>query len=77
VIYTELTRCDLYKKPVVFAFDLRQDSSDGEAVLLQAANRRYRLIESLAACLCGRRLAGKVMAWPVANRMPTVAIMPI
>jgi hypothetical protein len=38
----------------------RQGSSDGGAVLLQAANRRYGLIESMAACLPDRRQAGKV-----------------
>jgi len=41
-------------------------------MLLQAANRRYGLIESLAACLHGRRQSGKVMARSVANRMPTM-----
>jgi hypothetical protein len=51
---------DLQKKPVVLAFDQRQGSSDGGAVLLQAANQRYELIESLAACLADRRQAGKV-----------------
>jgi len=39
---------DLYKRPVVLAFDQRQGSSDGGAVLLAAANRRYELIESMA-----------------------------
>jgi len=51
---------DLQKKPVVLAFDQRQGSSDGGAVLLQAANQRYGLIESMAACLPDRRQAGKV-----------------
>ena len=44
---------DLQKKPVVLAFDQRQGSSDGGAVLLQAANQRYELIESLAGGFCG------------------------
>jgi hypothetical protein len=51
---------DLYQRPLVLAFDQRQGSSDGGAVLLQAANRRYGLIESMAACLPDRRQAGKV-----------------
>jgi hypothetical protein len=51
---------DLYKRPVVLAFDQRQGSSDGGAVLLAAANRRYELIESMADCLRDRRQAGKV-----------------
>jgi hypothetical protein len=51
---------DLQKKPVVLSFDQRQGSSDGGAVLLQAANQRYGLIESMAACLRDERQAGKV-----------------
>jgi hypothetical protein len=51
---------DLYQRPLVLAFDQRQGSSDGGAVLLQAANRSYGLIESMAACLPDRRQAGKV-----------------
>ena len=51
---------DLQKKPVVLAFDQRQGSSDGGAVLLQAANRRYELMEAMAACLSDERQAGKV-----------------
>ena len=51
---------DLQKKPVVLAFDQRQGSSDGGAVLLQAANQRYGLIESMADCLRDRRQVGKV-----------------
>lgn len=45
---------------MVLSFDQRQGSSDGGAVLLQAANRRYGLIESMADCLRDRRQAGKV-----------------
>ncbi len=51
---------DLSKKPVVLAFDQRQGSSDGGAVLLQAAYRRYGLMDAMAACLGDRRQAGKV-----------------
>jgi hypothetical protein len=51
---------DLYQRPLVLAFDQRQGSSDGGAVLLQAANRRYGLIEAMAGGLRDRRQAGKV-----------------
>jgi hypothetical protein len=51
---------DFCKRPMVLSFDQREGSSDGGAVLLQAANRRYGLIESMAACLPDRRQAGKV-----------------
>ena len=42
---------------MVLSFDQRQGSSDGGAVLLQAANQRY---ESMASCLRDERQAGKV-----------------
>ena len=51
---------DLYKKPLQLAFDQRQGSSDGGAVLLAAANQRYGLIEKMAFCLRDPRQAGKV-----------------
>jgi hypothetical protein len=51
---------DLYHRPVVLSFDQRQGSSDGGAVLLGAANRRYGLVESMADCLRDRRQASKV-----------------
>jgi hypothetical protein len=51
---------DFEKRPVVLSFDQRQGSSDGGAVLLQAANRRYGLIEAMAGCLRDRRQAAKV-----------------
>jgi hypothetical protein len=38
---------DLYQRPIVLSFDQWQGSSDGGAVLLQAANRRYGLIEAI------------------------------
>jgi hypothetical protein len=41
-------------------FDHRQGSSDGGAILLKAADRRYGLIDGLAGCLRDERQAGKV-----------------
>lgn len=58
------TRCllfpDIFPKPVVAEFDQRQGSSDGGAVLLKAADRRLRLMASLAACWVDQRQAAKV-----------------
>ena len=51
---------DIFPKPVVVQFDQRQGSSDGGAILLKAADRRYRLTERLAACLHDVRQPGKV-----------------
>jgi hypothetical protein len=51
---------EIFAKPTVMRFDQRQGSSDGGAVLLKAADRRYRLIDSLAGCLRDERQAGKV-----------------
>ncbi len=50
----------LYKKPVVACFDQRQSSSDGGAILLQAADRQLGLSAALAACWRDKRQAGKV-----------------
>ena len=41
-------------------FDQRQGSSDGGAILLKAAERRYGLIGGLARCLEDKRQAGKI-----------------
>jgi len=58
------TQCVLFpgvfKKPVVARFDQRQGSSDGGAILLQAADRQLGLSGSLAACIEDERQAGKV-----------------
>lgn len=58
------TQCVLFprllKKPVVVCFDQRQGSSDGGAILLQAADRQMGLSASLAECLRDERQAGKV-----------------
>ena len=51
---------EIFDKPAVMEFDQRQGSSDGGAVLLKAAERRYGLISSMADCLLDRRQAGKV-----------------
>ena len=45
---------------MVAKFDQRQGSSDGGAILLQAAERRLGLTSALAACLRDDRQAGKV-----------------
>jgi Transposase DDE domain group 1 len=51
---------EIFGKPAVLQFDQRMGSSDGGAILLKAADRRYGLIEALAGCLCDKRQAGKV-----------------
>lgn len=51
---------DLFPKPVVAQFDQREGSSDGGALLLKAADRRYGLTERMAACLRDERQAGKI-----------------
>jgi hypothetical protein len=64
VIDFTTTQCllfpEIFAKPVVLQFDQRQGSSDGGAVLLKAADRRYGLIGALAGCLRDQRQAGKV-----------------
>ena len=50
----------IFHKPTVMQFDQRQGSSDGGALLLKAADRRYGLISCLAGCLRDGRQAGKV-----------------
>jgi len=51
---------EIFAKPVVMEFDQRQGSSDGGAVLLKAAERRYGLISGMADCLFDDRQAAKV-----------------
>ena len=51
---------DLLDKPVVAIFDQPHASSDGGAVLLKAAERRYGLIDRFARCLIDDRQPGKV-----------------
>jgi hypothetical protein len=50
----------IFRKPVVAQFDQREGSSDGGAVLLKAADRRYGLVAGLASCLRDERQASKV-----------------
>ena len=50
----------IFAKPVVVECDQRQGSSDGGAVLLKAAERRYGLIASMSDCLRDPRQSGKV-----------------
>lgn len=47
-------------KPVAAQFDQREGSSDGGALLLKAADRRYGLVDGLASCLRDERRAGRV-----------------
>jgi hypothetical protein len=51
---------DLFDKPLVATFDQPHASSDGGAVLLKAAERRYGLIGGFARCLVDDRQPGKV-----------------
>jgi hypothetical protein len=59
-----ITECllfpDIFDRPVVAKFDQRLGSSDGGAILLQAAERRLGLTSTLAACLRDDRQTGKV-----------------
>jgi hypothetical protein len=47
-------------KPAVLQFDQLNGSSDGGALLLKAADRRYELIHALTGCLRDKRQVGKV-----------------
>jgi hypothetical protein len=49
---------DIFSKPSVVQFDQRQGSSDGGAILLKGAERRY--IGGFAGCLEDQRQAGKI-----------------
>jgi hypothetical protein len=51
---------DLFDRPLLATFDQAHASSDGGAVLLAAAERRYRLIDGFAQCLVDDRQAGKI-----------------
>ena len=51
---------DLFDRPLVATFDQQHASSDGGAVLLKAAERRYGLVDGFARCLFDDRQPGKV-----------------
>lgn len=51
---------DIFPKSTVLQFDQEQGSSDGGAILLKAAERRYGLIERLAGCFQDQRQASKI-----------------
>ena len=51
---------DLFDRPLVATFDQPHASSDGGAVLLKAAERRYGLIDGFAQCLVDERQSGKI-----------------
>ena len=51
---------DLFDKPLVAEFDSQQTSSDGGAVLLEAAERVYGLIKAFARCLVDKRAPDKI-----------------
>ena len=51
---------DLFDRPLVATFDQQHASSDGGAVLLKAADRRYGLVAGLARCLIDARQQRKV-----------------
>jgi len=50
----------IFSQALALQFDQRQGSSDGGALLLKAADRRYGLIAGMADCLRDERQAGKV-----------------
>jgi hypothetical protein len=51
---------DLFDRPLVATFDQPHASSDGGAILLKAAERRYGLVGGVARCLVDDRQPGKV-----------------
>ena len=51
---------EIFRKPIVAQFDQREGSSDGGALLLKGADRRYGLLDELSACLRDQRQAAKV-----------------
>ena len=51
---------DLFDKPLVAEFDSQETSSDGGAVLLEAAERVYGLIKAFARCLVDKRAPDKI-----------------
>ena len=64
MIEDSTTQClmfpEIFAKPAVLQFDQLNGSSDGGAILLKAADRRYGLIDVMAECLRDNRQASKV-----------------
>jgi hypothetical protein len=64
VVEDSTTQCLLFSesfaKPTVLQFDQLNGSSDGGAILLKAADRRYGLVQALTGCLRDKRQVGKV-----------------
>ena len=64
MIENTTTQCVLFpgifERPIIAKFDQPQSSSDGGAILLQAADQRLGLTAALAACLEDERQAGKI-----------------
>jgi hypothetical protein len=65
---------DIFDRPVVAKFDQRQGSSDGGAILLQAAERRLGLTSTLTGCLRDDRQAGKVRHELITQRVVAIAL---
>jgi len=51
---------EVFAKSAVLQFDQLNGSSDGGALLLKAADRRYGLVQALSGCLRDQRQVGKV-----------------
>ena len=67
---------DVFVKHVTLRFDQRQGSSDGGAVLLKAAERRYDLVNRQSGCVVDTRQAAKVdhqLAGLTAQRIYSIA----
>jgi len=66
---------DIFPKAAVLQFDQRQGSSDGGALLLKAADRRYGLIAGMADCLRDerRRARSIILEGILAQRVFSIA----
>ena len=65
---------DVFDRPVVAKFDQRQGSSDGRAILLQAAERRLDRTSALAA---GLRVMAIAWGYEQANDRARLACDPV
>ncbi len=69
---------EIFAKPIMLRFDQTNGSSDGGAILLKAADRRYRLIEALAGCLRdAQRVFSIACGYPDANDSARLSAGPI